>query len=366
MHRARGTSVGLRRWASARAALVPTVLSALLGGELQAAERAEAEPPPSESIAITKLPFQGIAAEVVTELSSKLSDALRSGGFTVLTPQQVDNKLAQEPRLLGCSTPSCYGRLAQVLGVRRVIEGEVQRLELSTFAMKMHLRDLFTGKLSETVSERCDVCSTDDVKQMVIKAAERLVRVTPPRGPQETDRPVASSGILVVETEPPGAQVAIDNVSRIERTPASYLLASGVHSLVVRGRGYRALRQQIEVPAGGQPVTMRLSLSALSQRRPWLTALSVISTVGAVGLVAGSAALLYLNNKPVNTADCPDQPGVMYRCPQKYDNLVPGVSMAVGAGLLAITAGVTLYLDNSSPRVKPIVEPTPTDLPTTP
>lgn len=316
---------------------------------------------PSESIAITKLPFQGIAAEVVTELSAKLSDALRDGGFTVLTPQQVENKLAQEPRLLGCSTPSCYGRLAQVLGVRRVIEGEVQRLELSTFEMKMHLRDLFTGKLSEPVNERCNVCSNEDVKQMVVRAAERLVRVTPPRGPQDTDRPAPSSGILVVETEPVGAQVTIDNIARPERTPASYLLSAGVHSMVVRGRGYRPLRQQIEVPAGGQPVTMRLSLSALSQRRPWLTALSVISTIGAVGLVAGSAALLYFNNKPVNSPECPDQPGVMYRCPQKYDNMIPGVSMAVGAGLLAITAGVTLYIDNSSPKVKPIIEPTPTE-----
>lgn len=361
MQSARVTSPGAQRQrrARARAALVPAALGALCLAGAAAPARADVEPMPSESIAITRLPFQGIAAEVVTELSGKLSDALREGGFNVLTAQQVDNKLAQEPRLLGCSTPSCYGRLAQVLGVRRVIEGEVQRLELSTFSMKLHLRDLFTGKLSEPVQERCDVCSNEDVKQMVIRAAARLVRVTPPRGPQETDRPAASSGILVVETEPPGAQVAIDSVPRIERTPASYLLAAGVHNLVVRGHGYRALRQQVEVPAGGQPVTLRLSLSALSQRRPWLTALSVITTLGAVGLVAGSAALLYFNNKPVNTPDCPDQPGVMYRCPQKYDNLVPGVSLAVGAGVLAVGAGIMFYLDNSSPRVKPIVEPTP-------
>ena len=147
MQSARVTSPGSlrQRRARARAALLPSALGALLGAGLPAPARADTEPMPSESVAITRLPFQGIAAEVVTELSGKLSDALRSGGFNVLTTQQVDNKLAQEPRLLGCSTPSCYGRLAQVLGVRRVIEGEVQRLELSTFSMKIHLRDLFTG-----------------------------------------------------------------------------------------------------------------------------------------------------------------------------------------------------------------------------
>jgi hypothetical protein len=338
---------------------VPGTGHGMLGGAPSAWAGQDAEPLPSETIAITKLPFQGMAPEVVTELLGKLTDGLRAGGFTILSAQQVDNKLAQEQGLLACSTPRCYGRLAQVLGVRRVIEGEVQRLELSTFAMKLHLRDLFTGKLSEPVIERCDVCSNDDVKQMIVRAADKLVRTAPPRGPQDTDRPVASSGILVVETEPPGAQVSIDNVPRVERTPASYLLAAGVHSLVVRGAGYRPLRQQIEIPAGSQPITMRLSLSALSQRRPWLTALSVITTVGAVGLAAGSAALLYFNNKPVNTSDCPDQPGIVYHCPMKYDNLVPGVSLAIGAGVLAVGAGVMFYLDNASPKVKPIVETTP-------
>ena len=46
----------------------------------------------------------------------------------------------------------------------------------------------------------------------------------------------------------------------------------------------------------------------------------------------------------------------------KWDYLVgrfSGVSLAVGAGVLAVGAGIMFYLDNSSPKVKPIVEPTP-------
>ena len=45
----------------------------------------------------------------------------------------------------------------------------------------------------------------------------------------------------------------------------------------------------------------------------------------------------------------------------KYDNLVPGVSLAIGAGVLAVSAGLMFYFDNSSPKVKPIVEPTPSE-----
>jgi hypothetical protein len=50
----------------------------------------------------------------------------------------------------------------------------------------------------------------------------------------------------------------------------------------------------------------------------------------------------------------------------KYSNVVPGAALAIGAGALAISAGVMFYLDNSSPKVKPIVEPTPGEPPANP
>src|SRR4051812_34727461 len=65
-----------------------------------------AEPPPSETIAITKLPFAGIAGEVAMDLSQLIRETLRSSGFTVLAASVVENRLANEERLLGCSTPS--------------------------------------------------------------------------------------------------------------------------------------------------------------------------------------------------------------------------------------------------------------------
>lgn len=333
--------------------LAGTVAAALLGVNVA---RAQNEPPPSEPIAIVKLPFQGIAPEVAASLSATLATTLRSNGFSVLSAKDVENRLSAESRLVGCATTSCYGRLAQVLGVRRVIEGELQSLQLSTFSMKLQLRDLYTGKLTELVKDECSVCSNDEVRQMVMRTGEKLAKSAPPLGPQAIDRPTEASGILAIETEPSGAQVRIDGSLRVERTPASYLLAAGVHDLVVQGQGYRPLRQQIEILAGAQPQTLRLSLPALLQRRPWLTALAVVSTVGALGLAGGSGYLFYQDGRPVNTSDCPDQPGVSYRCPNKYDNVAPGAALAAGAGVLAITAGILFYLDNASPKVKPIVE----------
>ena len=126
-------------------------------------ERASA----SEPIAIAKLSFSGMAEEVSSDLRSNLATTVQRGGYSVRSPQEVDSLLGSELRLLGCTTASCYGRLAQLLGVRRVIEGEVQRLELSTFSLRLQMRDLFSGQSTTPIQERCDVCSTDDVRQMV-------------------------------------------------------------------------------------------------------------------------------------------------------------------------------------------------------
>ena len=114
--------------------LAGAVAATLLGVSVA---RAQNEPPPSEPIAIVKLPFQGIAPEVAASLSATLATTLRSNGFSVLSAKDVENRLSAESRLIGCATTSCYGRLAQVLGVRRVIEGELQSLQLSTFSMKL-------------------------------------------------------------------------------------------------------------------------------------------------------------------------------------------------------------------------------------
>ena len=323
-----------------------------LAGHKVAFAAALAEPPPSETIAMTKLSFAGIASEVAGDLSDLLRATLHKAGFNILPATVVENRLTNEQRLLGCSTPSCYGRLAQVLSVRRVVECEVQRLGLSTFAMKLTLRDLFSGKLvTPPVQERCDICSNEDVRQMVVRAAEMLAQMAPPTGPQDTERQT-QSGMLLLETDPPGAQITIDKLERNERTPASLLLGAGVHAVLVEGTGYRPLRRPVEI-LPSQQTSLFLVLTPLPQRRPWLTALAWGSAVAAVGLAVAGGVLLHYHDRPVTTPECPEQKE-MFRCPYKYDLLGAGATSLVGAGLLAVTAGVSFYFDNAAPRRRPI------------
>ncbi|HNN94325.1 MAG TPA: PEGA domain-containing protein, partial [Pseudomonadota bacterium] len=313
-----------------------------------------AEPPPSEPIAIVKLPFAGIASEVENSLQELLRSTLNRSGFTVLPAQMVGNRLANESRLFGCSTASCYGRLAQVLGVRRVIEGEVQKLGLE-FSLQLWVRDLYTGKLvAPPAKEVCQVCSSEEIRQTVIRVAQMLVQFAPPQGPQATIR-AEESGLLSLETDPVGARIFIDKVERSERTPATLLLGAGIHDLMIDGTGYEPQRHKVELSSGKQ-VSLSFVLSPKTQRKTWLRPLGWTSAVLAVGLAVGSGVLFYYHNRPVTSMDCPDQPGLPFHCPQKYDNLGAGIGAAVGAGVLAIGAGIAFYYDLSAPRRRSIAE----------
>jgi hypothetical protein len=300
------------------------------------------------------LPFAGIASEVEAGLHDLLRSTLNRMGYSVLPAQVVQNRLSGEQRLFGCSTASCYGRLSQVLGVRRVIEGEVQKLGLE-FSLQLWVRDLYTGKLvAPAAKEVCPVCSSEEMRQTVKRAAELLVQLAPPKGPQETQRP-AESGMLSLETDPPGARIFIDKAERSERTPATLLLGPGIHDLMLDGAGYEVQRHKVEIPSGKQ-VSLSYVLSPKGQRKTWLRPLAWTGTLLAVGLAVGSGVLLYYNGRPVVTSECPDQPGLPFHCPQKYDNLAIGVVAAVGAGALAVTSGLAFFFDASAPRRRPIAE----------
>jgi hypothetical protein len=312
------------------------------------------EPLPSEPVAIVKLPFAGIASEVESSLQELLRSTLNRSGYAVLPAQVVGNRLANEGRLFGCSTASCYGRLAQVLGVRRVIEGEVQKLGLE-FSLQLWLRDLYTGKLvAPPAKEVCQVCSSEEMRQTVVRVAQMLVQLAPPQGPQATNR-AEESGLLSLETDPVGARIFIDKVERSERTPATLLLGAGIHDLLLDGTGYEPQHHKVELSSGKQ-VSLSFVLTPKTQRKTWLRPLGWTSALLAAGLAVGSGVLLYYHNRPVTSMDCPDQPGLPFHCAQKYDNLGVGIGAAVGAGVLAIGAGIAFYYDLSAPRRRPIAE----------
>lgn len=319
---------------------------AALCGLLSGTARGAFEPAPAaEMVAVLKLPVLGLSREVAALLRTALRETLQAGGFNLVDDAEVENKLARDPELTACRTRSCFARAALTLGVRRVIEGEIQRPQRSSYAIRLQLRDLRTGQLaSPSIEERCDICTTEDARQMVVRAAERLFRSAPPPSIEIEKR----TGTLQIDSQPIGAEVLIDGEPQADRTPATFLLAVGVHGVQLRAPGYRTVRRPVEI-GPGQNATLNLELSPVPPRRPWLTALSIGSALGTLGLGIGSGLAFYYDQRPAHDDGCPDR-AEMHRCPEKWDTLPAGIGMAVGAGALLVVAGVTFYLDHAPPR----------------
>lgn len=310
---------------------------------LGAPRKTTSEPSPSEPIAIAKVSFSGIAEELAADLRGIIKRELEAGGYSVRKKQDTDLLASDDQRLLTCTTMACNERLAQLLGVQLVVEGEVKRLELSTFSIRLIIRDLSSGKTTSPMVEHCNVCSTDDVRQAVERTARRLTKNAPSHEAQWSHPQAAENAVLVIESEPAGAAVSIDGVRKSERTPATFLLSAGVHNLLLEDEHQLQHQQTVEVRPGVTPVTVHLRLSRPTSLRGLFLASGVVASVLGAGAIAGGAYLLHIDGQPIYDEVCPNEGLVGRRCPTMYGNLAPAVTLFVGAGVLAAGSGVLLY-----------------------
>lgn len=312
-----------------------------------------AEPPArgGERVAIVRLAFLGLTSELEARLRGALRAKLQDSGFNLAEERDVDERLQQEPTLTQCVTRSCYAKLALVLGVRRVIEGTLQHPQRSSYTMRLQVRDLKSGRVvGQAVDERCDICSTEELLQMVQRAGERLARSAPP-GAESAEG--SEHGILQVDSQPLGAEVELDGIVQEDRTPAMFMLNVGVHSLVLRAPGHEQLRRPVEI-SPDQHLTLNMELVPIAPKRPWLTALSWTSLVGGLGLLAGTGVLYAYHDRPVLDGCVPPASGD-FACPLKWDTRAAYISTAVGGGVLLLGAGLFFYFDHAKPQRRSVV-----------
>ncbi|MCS6914286.1 MAG: PEGA domain-containing protein [Myxococcales bacterium] len=308
-----------------------------------------------ETVAVLRLPIQGVTPELEAELRAALREALVRGGLDVLPDADVEGKLRRDPQLSACTTRSCFARVALTLGVLRVVEGEAESPQRSAYRIRLQLRDLRTGQIvAGPEEERCDICGAEEARQMVARVAVRLARSAPPP-PRGAGLP--ETGTLQLDSQPLGAAVLIDGVLQQDRTPAMFLLPLGVHTLELRAPGHRSVRRRVEI-VPGRHTALNLELVPVPPRRPWLTALSAVLAAGAVGLGIGSGVLWSFHGRPAY-GEPPEDPCQMpqLRCPFKYDNRASGAATAALAGLVAAGAAVAISFDYAPPRRRVLVVP---------
>jgi hypothetical protein len=150
-------------------------------------------------------------------LGDELSDAARreqmrislqgglAGGFDVVPTADVDRAIAAAPTIAGCDTTACLGRLAELLGVRRVVRAQLEVVGQSNWTLWLELVDPRTGQIVGRVEDLCDVCNVSEASEKLSNAAARLrgkcgtliVTTTPPKPVPRTWRYLGIAGVAV-------------------------------------------------------------------------------------------------------------------------------------------------------------------------
>jgi hypothetical protein len=132
------------------------------------------------------------------QLYHSLAGGLAAAGLAVVPRQEIGPRLAAAPGLVGCETSPCLKRVADLLGVRRIIRAQVEIFGSSYVYRLEYLGP--DGKLRNRAEGRCDVCTVAEVNEQVSQLAVRLARAKevapppppPPPAPTGGERPAAT------------------------------------------------------------------------------------------------------------------------------------------------------------------------------
>lgn len=167
----------------------------------------------------------------------------------------------------------CLGRAAVSLGVRRIVAGNIGTRG-KQYLFNLNLIDVEAGKVDNHLFRLVE----GDVEAL-IKAVQS--------GTEELFRPRIEPGRVQVNSEPPGARVAIDNAYLGVTPLISGTLLPGKHKVRVEADGRFPWASNVDV-LPGQDLGVNLTVDNLPARRVWPSRFAVTTaSLGAVALAAG-------------------------------------------------------------------------------
>lgn len=276
---------------------------------------------------------EGATPELVQKIDAGVIEALRQGGQDVTAIG------------LGCSDAACVVDSARAGALAGAITIRVEE-NLNDYVISVDLRGAQDGAVVGTESRDCEICSFDEVIQATIELAQAAAAGAGELpDPSSEPSPVSFEGWLVVESEPPGAEVFVDGES-YGLTPLDEAIGVGTREVEVRKEGYVTARETVEVTTK-ESRAVTVALEPTESSGWWTPRTSRIVTWSAIG--AGSAAmlsgfvLLGIDENPYRR-DCEganvDADG---GCKFRYNTLGAGVGLTV-SGLALVAAGTTLLI----------------------
>ncbi|HEY3354831.1 MAG TPA: hypothetical protein VGQ83_16375 [Polyangia bacterium] len=300
------------------AALAVALAVAFLGGARAAAA--------DERAVVWSVSATGDGAAALREqFSRSVSGGLAAAGLAVVPRAEIERRLAAAPGLVGCETSPCLKRVAELLGVTRLVR---VRIEVFGSSYVFRLEQLGPdGGPRGAVDGRCDVCTIPEANEQLSHAALRLGRTAaarrpappvPAPAPAPTAAPVAAAPARPAPTPAP---VPVGPAVSLTVTPAAGP-ADGAEPPALAPR-------EVPPPPGPEP---RRSL------RTWKWAAAGAATA----LVLVGAILVAYDGQGACTA----KPGGA--CPRVYDTGSGGWTMATLGLVAGAGAGALFWWDRAA------------------
>lgn len=273
--------------------------------------------------------------EKITIVAS-LSASMAAQGYAVVEERLRDASIEGDARLAQClGTVECKVELAERLDAEMAIAATVTRSagakkdQKAEWLVTIAVLPLDVRRLGATDLRRCASCNAAQVEPIITSLVGEVLARERKRG----------RATLAVRSLPPGARVTLDGAT-VGKTDLSRVVYAESHVLEVDADGKHG-EKRFEV-AAGRTIALRADLSAGTIveeggggggriSRP----LGVAALIAGLAAAAGGVALLALNGKGTCTLAPPQE-----QCPQRYDNLAPGVALTVGGGILAVVGAI--------------------------
>ena len=183
-----------------------------------------------QRIAVLNLESVGVSKTESVTLTDRLrSELVKTGSFTIIERSEMDEILQEQGfQLTGCTTDECVVEAGKLLNVSHICAGSIGKVG-ALYTVSVRLIDVESGEIMKTVTEdsrgNVENVLTTSMRNVALKLSGRMAS-----GGVLT----AGSGDIYLKTEPPGAEIYLDNVNTGKTSPATLRnVAAGQHLIKV-------------------------------------------------------------------------------------------------------------------------------------
>ena len=276
------------------------------------------------------------APELRPQLADSIAAGLREAKVKSVKLEAVQKALEGSPELIGCLSSTCLARIGEItradgfIRARVSADGADYKIELELYS-----RDQLVNKLELP----CSVCTIAELNQAARVTTAKLLANAP-------EEPVQ----VVIRTEPSGARLTIDGVSR-GAAPFEGPLARGAHDIVAEVEGGGRVEQRIVVSekSSTEPIVIQVGSSPAppDDREPATFASPEV--LGTLKWVTAGAAVAALGTGAIFIAiDGRGTCGESGReCMRELNTSLAGWITAGGGLALAMAAGWMFWSDET-------------------